>query len=88
MTNELSPSENLANELIKSLEHEPENWRFDDHLAMNSESGIKLWIANGMIFVNVYAPFKLKFSLYNKWRIWQEINKCKAKVLLLRLNYE
>ena len=60
----MKPKEKLLEELIKSLNTEPEKWVFGEYTAVNKDWGISLWIANIPILnLGVYKPTEVSFSL-------------------------
>jgi hypothetical protein len=82
----MKPKEKLLEELIKSLNTEPENWVFGRHTADNKEWGIRLWISNVPILdLHVYEPTKVSFSLLDKIKLYRAMNQCRA-ASILKLN--
>lgn len=82
----MNPKEKLLEELIKSLNTEPEKWVFSEHTADNKDWGIRLWIANVPILnLGVYQTIEVSFSLIGKIRLYRAMNQCRA-ASLLKLN--
>jgi hypothetical protein len=79
----MKPKDKLLEELIKSLNTEPEKWVFGEHTADNEDWGIRLWIANIPILdLGVYKPTKVSFSLLSRIRLYRAMNQCRAATLL------
>jgi len=79
--------EKLVKEIVRSLTEDSHDWKFDEHLATNQMSGIKIWIANTPILsLSIYQPTTVTFNLFDKFKIYQALSECRAKVLLKLLN--
>ena len=82
----MKPKEKLLEELIKSLNNEPNNWVFREHTADNKHWGIRLWISNIPILdLYVYKPTEVSFSLLGKIHLYRAMNQCRA-ASILKLN--
>ena len=79
----MKPKQKLLAELIKSLNTSPDKWEFDEHVALNKEWGISLWISNiPMLNLHVWRPTEVRFSLIAKIKLYKAMNQCRSKVLL------
>lgn len=79
----MKPKDKLLEELIKSLNTEPEKWVFGRHTADNEDWGIRLWITNIPILdLRVHAPTKVSFSLLGKIKLYRAMKQCRALTLL------
>lgn len=66
----------IANEIIESLQHHPEEWKLDRY-ELTHTSGVSLWIANmgisyilvGMMHPRVYRPKEFTFGLRDTIRL-------------------
>ena len=63
----------------QSLYEHPEDWKFSEYLAVHTPSKMALWIANGRPYLGVYAPFKLKLSIWHRIRLWRAIRQAKRR---------
>jgi len=81
----MKPKQKLLEELIKSLNTEPEKWVFGEYTAHNEDWGITLWIANRPILdLYVYWPTKITFSLSGKIKLYRAMDQCRAESLILK----
>ena len=79
----MKPKQKLLDELIKSLNTEPEKWVFGQYTADNKDWGITLWTANiPILSIGIHKPTEVSFSLIGKIRLYRAINKCRAESLL------
>lgn len=85
----MKPKRKLLEELIKSLNTEPEKWVFGERTAVNKDWGISLWIANIPILnIGIYTPTEIRFSLLSKIRLYIAMNQCRAASLLKLKRHE
>ncbi len=82
----MNAEKQLANELIRSLKLEIDNWEFGRCTANNKKWGIEVWIANVPILnLKIYSPTKVSFGLCNKIRIYRALSECMA-LKIIKLN--
>ena len=76
----------LVNEIVTSFKNEVDNWYFGKHTADNKCWGIEIWICNAPILdIEIYAPTKIKFNIFQKIIIYNAMRECRAlKVLSLK----
>ena len=56
--------------LCKNIRENPEKWSTDKYYFQNIDTGVSLWIANGLFSTNVCHPFNLYLSIYGKIKVW------------------
>jgi len=61
----------LVKEICTSLREHPEDWTLNKHRIKHIETHVALWVASGRCFVVLNHPCKIKFSIWNKIRIWR-----------------
>ena len=62
----------LPEEIYESMVNEPVRWKTDSFgYCLVRDDGLEIWISNGVMFVKLYRPQKIKFP--RKWRkkIWK-----------------
>lgn len=62
-----------------------DEWEVDEYRARH-ESGVSIWIANGLFFLYIDKPTHRGFSLIEKIRIQRAIDKLIDKQLYFKLN--
>jgi len=77
----------IVNKIIRSLEYEVDDWKFEEYIAYNSKFGIKIWTANCPILnLSIFQPISLSFSLWDKIIIYRALSKCKALKIIELMN--
>jgi hypothetical protein len=74
----MSNHKELVKDLISSFKNEPEKWEFDEHTARHIDSKVELWSSMWLIFLAVWRPTKVSFSLLEKIKIYQAMSECRA----------
>jgi hypothetical protein len=69
---ELSPEDEykLVKALRYALQGRPYDWSFNAYYAKDTRTGIEIWTANGMSFISIYRPVKIKLRTCSQWRLY------------------
>lgn len=71
--------------LIEIMDTRPvEEFRDDGYTLRHIPSGLELWVANGVSFIESYEQTKLGLNLLDKWRIRKAYNRLRGRVWLER----
>ena len=62
-------SRQVKKELYKSLTKDINHWEIQEHVAINNEAGIIMWIANGFLFFKPYHD-SLELGFINKVKLY------------------
>ena len=69
-----------VDQVIASLEHEPEKWTQDDY-TLAHENGTEIWTANApFLNIDIYRP-RRKISLIDKFRLQMAVYRWHRKPL-------
>lgn len=71
---------------IDSLVKDSYNWTFSEYTADNTKTKISIWVGNGILSYCFYKPCKLTIGLVDQLKIHRAIRKCKANILINKLN--
>ena len=64
--------------LVKLLQFHCE-WKRRDY-TLDHISGLELWHVNGMFSLHVYKPVEIRFSFFEKCRLWPHVRRCMKAV--------
>jgi len=71
-----SYNNSLVKTILTSLKESPNDWQHQTHICYNPKLGVAIWTANiPILFCHLYHPATKWFSLLNKIRIYNAINK-------------
>jgi len=76
----------LSKTIIDSLKTHPDNWDYsynssipEGYCKIIHETGVTLWVGNGLFFVSIYDPVNISFRLIEKYKIWKAFKKWRKK---------
>lgn len=73
----------LVNKIINSLDEYYDYWEFEEHTLANHVLKIRIWTSNMPILdLMIYEPIQMKFSLFDKFRIYKAIKRCANKKMI------
>jgi hypothetical protein len=72
------------NEIVRILEDPNEHWVFCEYRATHS-SGVSLWIANGMLRVDISEPTKIGMRFIERWRVWRAVRIAQSHCVFRQL---
>jgi len=73
------------NEILTSIRVRPKEWKGTEHHLIHTESGIRIWIANGFPFTRVEYPVEAGFSLTQTLRFNRVLKKWKGMWIMNEL---
>ena len=79
----MTATESLTRRLIELLECGDSE--VTQYTCTHKASGVALWIANGVTFVDTY-PGTSGFNLWQRYRLWRAVRRATARAMLMRLD--
>lgn len=64
-----------------------DKWESDSFKIKHIDSGLQLWVANGMFFLGVhdFSAIAISFSIIDKILLWPVVNRCVDRIALEKL---
>ena len=74
----LAPRPAVA-DLLESIRKDPWQWRFDHYHAVHRETRLSLWIANGVLFLEVdeTSPVQVRLGPLDRWRVYRALDQAR-----------
>jgi hypothetical protein len=69
-----------ADDLIDSMDQNPEMWEVDKYRACHS-SGISIWIGNGWYYTYVERPSRIEFGFWEVRRLGKALDRLKSRIV-------
>lgn len=79
----------IKNELFRQLTRDDDDWEIDAYYATHKTTGLKYWIANGLLFFhNKSTTVSISLGIVYSIRLFYFLKKCKNRKLLKMISSE
>lgn len=78
----------LKNEAYKALTNSSDDWEINRYRAHHKPTGIKYWIANGLLFFHNDGPtLSVNLGFWNWLKLWKWIQNCKRMKVIKSIKH-